>query len=100
MHINKSEEIRLLRKSIGVSQMQLALEAGMSNVHLCQIEKGKKMLTVAIRDRILVALERLKKDEKVPEPPPRIRAPKKEVNYYQPLVGRPSINRFDNLRFL
>ena len=46
-----------IRREVGLTQEQLAERAGISVVHLCNIELGKKTLGLAVLIRIAEALE-------------------------------------------
>lgn len=53
---NLGEKIRLLRKSQGLTQEQLAEKIGIDNKHLSRIEKGKHMPTYHILKKLALVL--------------------------------------------
>ena len=50
------DKIRQLRKSMGLTQEQLAEKIGIDNKHLSRIEKGKHMPTYAITQKLAKVL--------------------------------------------
>jgi transcriptional regulator with XRE-family HTH domain len=51
------ESIRILRTGKGLSQEQLALNAGVNTSYIGQIERGEKNPTIKTLEKIAVALE-------------------------------------------
>lgn len=54
--------IRSLRNEIGLSQEKLALKAGVDRTYLAGIEAGKRNVTIASLEKIVVALDLSLKD--------------------------------------
>ena len=54
-----SRDVRKRRLAANILQCELAERAGITNVHLCYLENGKRPWNTRIQARILAALERL-----------------------------------------
>jgi transcriptional regulator with XRE-family HTH domain len=52
-----AEAVRRARKAAGLSQEDLALEAGVDRTYISQVERGKRNVTVVILARIAKALK-------------------------------------------
>ncbi|QND73996.1 helix-turn-helix domain-containing protein [Tardiphaga robiniae] len=52
-----AETVRVARKAAGLSQEDLALEAGLDRTYISQVERGKRNLTVIVLARIAGALK-------------------------------------------
>lgn len=52
-----AETVRRARKAAGLSQEDLALEAGLDRTYISQVERGKRNVTVVVLARIAGALE-------------------------------------------
>lgn len=52
-----AEAVRKARKAAGLSQEDLALEAGLDRTYISQVERGKRNVTVIVLARIARALE-------------------------------------------
>jgi transcriptional regulator with XRE-family HTH domain len=51
-----AETVRRARKAAGLSQEELALEAGLDRTYISQVERGKRNVTVVVLARIAKAL--------------------------------------------
>jgi len=51
------EAIRRLRERDGLTQQQLAVDAGISYQHLCGIERGHENFSIGMLERIATALD-------------------------------------------
>jgi transcriptional regulator with XRE-family HTH domain len=49
--------VRKARKSLGLSQEDLALEAGLDRTYISQVERGKRNVTIIVLARIAGALK-------------------------------------------
>jgi transcriptional regulator with XRE-family HTH domain len=52
-----AETVRVARKAAGLSQEDLALEAGLDRTYISQVERGKRNVTVIVLARIAGALK-------------------------------------------
>ena len=52
-----AESVRRARKTAGLSQEDLALEAGVDRTYISQVERGKRNVTVVVLARIAKALK-------------------------------------------
>lgn len=52
-----AETVRKARKAAGLSQEDLALEAGLDRTYISQVERGKRNVTVIVLARIAGALK-------------------------------------------
>lgn len=52
-----AEAVRRARKAAGLSQEDLALEAGLDRTYISQVERGKRNVTVVVLARIAGALK-------------------------------------------
>lgn len=52
-----AETVRRARKAAGLSQEDLALEAGLDRTYISQVERGKRNVTVIVLARIAGALK-------------------------------------------
>jgi transcriptional regulator with XRE-family HTH domain len=52
-----AEAVRRARKAAGLSQEDLALEAGLDRTYISQVERGKRNVTVVVLARIAKALK-------------------------------------------
>lgn len=52
-----AETVRRARKSSGLSQEDLALEAGVDRTYISQVERGKRNVTIVVLARIAGALK-------------------------------------------
>ena len=52
-----AEAVRRARKTAGLSQEALALEAGLDRTYISQVERGKRNVTIVVLARIAKALE-------------------------------------------
>jgi transcriptional regulator with XRE-family HTH domain len=51
-----AEAVRRARKASGLSQEDLALEAGLDRTYISQVERGKRNVTIVVLARIATAL--------------------------------------------
>jgi transcriptional regulator with XRE-family HTH domain len=52
-----AETVRRARKAAGLSQEDLALEAGLDRTYISQVERGKRNVTIVVLARIAKALK-------------------------------------------
>jgi transcriptional regulator with XRE-family HTH domain len=52
-----AEAVRRARKAAGLSQEDLALEAGVDRTYISQVERGKRNVTIVVLARIAKALK-------------------------------------------
>jgi len=52
-----AEAVRRARKAAGLSQEELALEAGLDRTYISQVERGKRNVTIVVLARIARALK-------------------------------------------
>jgi len=52
-----AETVRRARKAAGLSQEDLALEAGLDRTYISQVERGKRNVTIVVLARIARALK-------------------------------------------
>jgi transcriptional regulator with XRE-family HTH domain len=52
-----AETVRRARKAAGLSQEELALEAGLDRTYISQVERGKRNVTIVVLARIAKALK-------------------------------------------
>ncbi|MBU6464278.1 MAG: helix-turn-helix transcriptional regulator [Bradyrhizobium sp.] len=52
-----AETVRRARKAAGLSQEELAFEAGLDRTYISQVERGKRNVTIVVLARIAKALE-------------------------------------------
>ncbi|NOJ40906.1 helix-turn-helix domain-containing protein [Bradyrhizobium australiense] len=52
-----AETVRRARKAAGLSQEDLALEAGVDRTYISQVERGKRNVTIVVLARIAKALK-------------------------------------------
>jgi transcriptional regulator with XRE-family HTH domain len=52
-----AETVRRARKGAGLSQEELALEAGVDRTYVSQVERGKRNVTIVLLARIAKALK-------------------------------------------
>lgn len=57
LRIVLSENLRALRKEKGLSQVELAKLAGLSNVYISEIERGESFPSDEVLNRLAAALE-------------------------------------------
>jgi transcriptional regulator with XRE-family HTH domain len=52
-----AETVRRARKAAGLSQEELALEAGLDRTYISQVERGKRNVTIVVLARMAKALK-------------------------------------------
>jgi transcriptional regulator with XRE-family HTH domain len=62
------KQLRALRKEFGINQKAMAMELGVTNSYLCEIEQGRRILRVSMWNKAMEAInQRAQKLEKIRE---------------------------------
>lgn len=56
--MNLSQQIKKERKSAGISQKEMANGIGLSEIHYCAIENGRKGVTINVLEKVAVKLNK------------------------------------------
>lgn len=57
-NMDLGQEIKNIRKEAGISQKQMAKSVGLSEIHYCGIENGKRGVTLKVLEKVAKKLKK------------------------------------------